>query len=162
MDDARFDRMTKWLAGRGSRRSLLGVGAAVATAFVARTRFATAAPYSVPLGGVCYHDRQCFNDYVAPRGGGLNPDFQEVYCAPNGFEYDGDFNCCRFDGGYCEWSEECCGDLDCIGNFCTSPPPVMCSAYLCTCDPYYNRCEPGLGCCPSEIGFVCAPWCYGG
>ena len=163
MDDARFDLIAKRLAGRRSRRGLLGVGAAVATALAARFRTASAAPFSVPLGGTCYRDRQCVNDYVAPRGGGLNPDLQVVYCADNGFWYDGDYNCCRYEGGFCGRDEECCGGLECIGGFCASgAPPTTCSAYLCGCDPYYNRCEPGLGCCPSEIGFVCAPWCYGG
>jgi hypothetical protein len=227
VDDTRFDLLAKRFAGKRSRRSLLGIAAAVAGAFAGRGQLASATPQSVPLGGVCYRDRQCINDYAPPRGAGLNPDFQVVYCADNGFSYDGDLNCCRTGGGACGRDEECCdtafcddgfcswgprfagsgdpcdantvcsaadasltcaynpdtGDHRCCAGeggrcfwdggccgylrctdagFCASAPRSGCPAYLCPCDPSFNQCEPGLGCCPSESGHVCAPWCYGG
>lgn len=117
MDPARFDRLSRRLA----RRHLIrGVGGGlVAISFGRVAAPASAAPNSVPLGGPCYHDRQCINDYVAPRGAGLNPDLQIVYCADNGHRRDGKTNCCRYDGGACSTSEDCCGYRGCYGGFCS-------------------------------------------
>ena len=123
MDAERFDQLTRRLSRGGSRRALLrGLGLAAGLVVAAGQESATeAAPNSVPRGGVCYRDRQCYNDYVAPRGAGLNPDLQIVYCADNGFWYDGEFNCCRYEGGFCDFDEECCGYRSCINNFCGFP-----------------------------------------
>ena len=120
MDGTRFDRLTRRFARGGTRRNLLrGIAAGLATVAAARERSdVDASPHSVPRGGVCYRDKQCINDYYAPGGAGLNPDLQEVYCRDNGFWYDGEFNCCRYEGGFCGRDEECCGDWSCIDGFC--------------------------------------------
>lgn len=125
MESQRFDRLTRRLARRASRRSALGGLGAVLAALATgpRADLARATPFSVPLGGACYRDKQCINDYVAPRGAGLNPDLQIVYCAENGFWYDGELNCCRFEGGFCRRDEECCGFRSCIDSFCSFPEP---------------------------------------
>jgi hypothetical protein len=124
MDDARFDRLARSFGRPSSRRATLRrLAGATALGLLARARPepAAARPYSVPRGGTCFHDRQCLNDYTPPRGAGLNPEYQVVYCADNGFSYDGDFNCCRYWGGFCDIDEQCCGDLSCIGGFCGYP-----------------------------------------
>ena len=121
MDEARFDRLARTFGRTASRRGVLAGGGALVAALAGRVRAASAAPFSVPLGGVCYRDRQCFNDYVAPRGGGLNPDLQVVYCADNNFSYDGEFNCCRYEGGFCGSDGECCGVNVCVDSFCRFP-----------------------------------------
>ncbi len=125
MESKRFDLLTRNFArGVSRRRALRGIAAIAAAATMARRPDpADAAPFSVPRGGACYRDRQCINDYVAPRGAGLNPDLQIVYCADNGFLYDGELNCCRYEGGFCDRDEECCGYRSCIGNFCGFPEP---------------------------------------
>lgn len=120
MDAKRFDRLTRRFASGGSRRNLLrGIAGGLAAAALARDFGGVeAAPHSVPRGGVCYRDQQCINDYYAPGGAGLNPDLQEVYCRDNGFWYDGELNCCRYEGGFCALDEECCGDWTCVDGFC--------------------------------------------
>ena len=117
---------------------------------------------AVCLGGVCA-TQQVFAGSGDPCGYG-----QECRAADTALTCDynattEDYRCCAYEGGRCASDEGCCGGLRCNGGFCVSDaPPTTCTAYLCGCDPYYNRCDPGLGCCPSEIGYVCAPWCYGG
>lgn len=124
MDDARFDRLARAFGRQTSRRGAVrGLAAAAGAMFLGRAGAgdAAAAPHSIPLGGACFQDRQCINDYIPPRGAGLNPEYQIVYCADNGFYYDGDFNCCRYWGGLCDVDEHCCGDLSCVGSFCGYP-----------------------------------------
>jgi len=118
----RFDTLTRRMARAGSRRTLLRAvaGGLAAAVFVRGRGDVDAAPNSVPRGGVCYHDRQCINDYYAPGGAGLNPLLQEVYCRDNGFWYDGELNCCRYEGGFCDYDEECCGGWSCVNGFCAS------------------------------------------
>lgn len=166
MQATRFDTMTRRMARGGSRRNLLrGVAGGLATAVFARARGDVAAqPNSVPRGGACYEDRQCINDYYAPGGAGLNPEWQEVYCRDNGFSYDGEWNCCRFSGGFCDRDEECCGVGYCVDGFCedqswiTAGPnslplgspcvsPEQCDATgsVRTCD--YNGIDEGGVCC---------------
>ena len=112
MDDARFDRIAKRLADRRSRRGLLAGGGALVAALAGRARAASAAPYSVPLGGVCYRDRQC-----VPSTPWDSPN-DIVYCATNGNDWDGDYNCCRSTGGRCQHDGECCAYLICADGFC--------------------------------------------
>lgn len=125
MKATRFDTLTRRMARAGSRRTLLrAVAGGLAAAVFVRVRGnVDAAPNSVPRGGVCYHDRQCINDYYAPGGAGLNPLLQEVYCRDNGFWYDGELNCCRYEGGFCDYDEECCGGWSCVNGFCGSWEP---------------------------------------
>lgn len=122
MDSERFDRLTRRLAAQASRRGLLrGIVGGIAATIALRGGDAEARPHSVWRGGVCLRVRQCYNDYIPPRGAGFNPDLQVVYCAFNGFSYDGEFNCCRYEGGFCDRDEECCGFRSCINRFCGFP-----------------------------------------
>ena len=43
-----------------------------------------------------------------------------MVCAWNGFDYDGDLNCCTYEGNRCGFDEACCGMASCIGGFCSS------------------------------------------
>ena len=43
-----------------------------------------------------------------------------MVCAWNGFDYDGDLNCCTYEGNRCGFDEACCGLASCIGGFCSS------------------------------------------
>jgi hypothetical protein len=120
VDKERFDRLTRAVSQAASRRGVLrGFGALVAgiLAGPAVSDEAAARLRSVPLGGVCYNDRQCYNEYVSTRRR-QNPDLQIVYCADNGFTYDGAFNCCRYSGGACYVDEDCCGTRVCAKQFC--------------------------------------------
>ena len=112
MDDGRFDRLAKRFAGTPSRRRLLAAVAATFSALGVGSHSASASPYSVPLGGACYRDRQCVPSTPRDSPNDL------VYCADNGHTYDGDFNCCRFDGGRCQYDAHCCGYLICAAGYC--------------------------------------------
>ena len=121
MDPTQFDRLTRAISHAASRRGVLGGVAAALTGFVATASGSegrAAAPHSVPLGGACYRDRQCHNDYVPTRHRHLNPDLQIVHCAENGFTYDGQFNCCRYSGGACYVDEDCCSTRVCVKQLC--------------------------------------------
>ena len=120
VDTIRFDRLAITVSRHVSRRSALhGLGAAVAG--IAAATFGreetNAAPYSIPLGGACYRDQQCFSDFIPTRRRQL-PLLQVVHCADNGFTHDGPFNCCRNTGGTCYVDEQCCGTRSCVRNFC--------------------------------------------
>ena len=112
MDHGRFDRLAKRFAGASSRRGLLAAAAASFSALGIGSRATSAAPYSVPLGGACYRDRQCVPS--TPRD---SPD-DLVYCAYNAQSYDGGYNCCRFDNGRCQFDGDCCGYLICADGYC--------------------------------------------
>lgn len=114
MDNARFDRLTKQLAGTRSRRGLLTMGLAGMAAAVGGGRSTAAAPYSVPLGGVCYRTRQC---QPSTPDDSLN---DLVYCADNDQWWDGEYNCCRYSGGRCYADGDCCGYLTCNAGYCSS------------------------------------------
>lgn len=88
-------------------RGLLGGGALVAVASL-RLPWAAARPGTSGPGEPCRHDRQC-----------LAADAPLV-CAWNGFGYDGDYNCCTFEGGRCFDDAGCCGYSICAGGFCIS------------------------------------------
>jgi hypothetical protein len=116
-----FDRLTRSVSRATSRRGVLrGLGAALAGLVVtsAESDAAARGSYTVPLGGACYHDRQCFNEYVPTHRRQRNPDLQIVYCEDNGFTYDGAFNCCRHSGGACYVDEDCCGTRSCVKQGC--------------------------------------------
>lgn len=113
MKPSRFDQFTRRAAARG----LIGALAGAALAAITREP-AAARPNSVPLGGVCYRSHQCINEYAASGGRGLNPDLQVPACASNGFDWDGDMNCCLWEGGFCRGDNECCGLLACNDGFC--------------------------------------------
>ena len=68
--------------------------------------------YSVPLGGVCYRDRQCVPSTPTDSPNDI------TYCADNGQYWDGDFNCCRYSGGACFGGSGCCGALLCTDGVC--------------------------------------------
>jgi hypothetical protein len=73
-----------------------------------------------PLGGACRHTNQCLHHAVVTRRAGRRSSRQAVYCADNGFRYDGAYNCCRNRGGSCERDEHCCGTrYFCRNKVCT-------------------------------------------
>lgn len=113
MESTRFDRFTRRAAMRGLAGAVVG---ALLEAAISEVAFARA--NSVPLGGVCYRDQQCINEYAASGGHGLNPELQIPYCMSNGFDWDGDMNCCHLEGGFCRGDNECCGLLACNAGFC--------------------------------------------
>ena len=122
MDGEEFDRLTRAVSRAASRRGLLRSLGAALTAVVAATvthEAAFGSAQSVPLGGACYSARQCFNEYLSTRHRQINPRLQTVYCAENGFTYDGVSNCCRNTGGACYADEHCCGILRCAKRLCT-------------------------------------------
>jgi hypothetical protein len=122
MDDKRFDAVTRALATEGSRRGALRAAViALPTLLSSLRRAETAAHHAkIPLGGACYHTNQCLHHVVATtRRARRRASRQAVYCADNGFRYDGAFNCCRYSGGRCERDEQCCGSRHfCRGGVC--------------------------------------------
>jgi hypothetical protein len=112
VDDRHFDAFARAMAGRATRRETLRRGAALAAApllAVLRGDSAAARHARISLGGACRHTNQCLH-HAPAHSGRRRPDPQWVYCAENGFRYDGHLNCCRNEGGTCERDEECCGD----------------------------------------------------
>ena len=115
MDSDRFDAVVRALAGHASRRGTLqGVAALAAASVLALVRTGTAGAHHgrIALGGACRHTNQCLHH--APASRRVRPSRQAVYCADNGFRYDGSFNCCRQQGGSCTRDEHCCG----VRHFC--------------------------------------------
>jgi hypothetical protein len=113
MDGERFDSLARVVARNGSRRGLLRglVGAVGLLVLGGRaTRVAAQSGYLGP-GEACYDDSQCGNTRYSP-----------MFCADNGFDYDGPLNCCAYEGGYCYSDERCCGIASCITGSCVSPP----------------------------------------
>jgi hypothetical protein len=111
VDDLQFDTLVRGLAAGTSRRTgiRLLAGAAAALVALARggdsgvlARRGTAGP-----GDPCRHDSQC-----------LGADAPLV-CAWNGFDYDGDLNCCTDEGNRCGFDEACCGLASCLGGVCS-------------------------------------------
>jgi len=123
MDPERFDLLTRRLVSTTSRRTVLQglTGGITGTVLAALGRGDTeAARSSIPLGGSCYRKSQCINEHVSRGRAALNSKLQVVYCADNGFTYDGDYNCCRYDGGSCTIDEHCCGYRSCDNRSCRS------------------------------------------
>ena len=155
MDDRRFDGLARSLGRTRSRRSAIGVLLATAAAVLGGKR-AGAQQGWVPIGGACYNTGQCIQDgyYIS------------IFCDDNGFDYDGQDNCCRYEG-YCQADEECCGASFCYQGQCTTrtttattadqarraqmttsaaPPPARSTArttgigYTACCAVYGDRC----------------------
>ena len=110
MDDRRFDAFVRAVAGGASRRGMLRGAAALAAVALGmiRTEVAGAHHSRTPLGGACRVTSQCLHHATTRARARRDP--QTVYCAYNGFHYDGDLNCCRLAGGGCTRDEDCCGD----------------------------------------------------
>ncbi len=106
MDEVRFDRLTRTIAaGRTRRAALRGLaGAVAAIGPLARAR--ADAQTTVPIGGACTSDSQCFAS--APG----------LICADNGIANDGTRNCCALDGGRCQFDGHCCGVSGCFDGVC--------------------------------------------
>ena len=85
MDQARFDSLARVVARHGSRRGLLrALAGALGLLVLGRHASLVAAQtgYLGP-GEACYDDSQCGNTRYSP-----------MFCADNGFDYDGALNCC--------------------------------------------------------------------
>ena len=83
MDTNRFDRLAIAVSRHVSRRTVLhGLGAVVAGVVAAALGHeeTEAAPYSIPLGGACYRDKQCFSDFIPTRRQQMQQ-LQVVHCA---------------------------------------------------------------------------------
>lgn len=157
MDNERFDRWTKALAGRRSRRSALGILAAGAATFVA-SRSSAAAQIGTPdgmCGGIagfpCPEGYTC----VDAAGDGCDPNAGGADCA--GVCVPVDYNpcaailciegttCCPQCGGVCVP-----GDVDCAAVDCA--PTEQCNQAICgpgeyCCNESCSRCVPiGEGC----------------
>ena len=111
MDDQRFDSLARSLAGRRSRRAL-GRGLLSGGILLAATQFrlpGVAARHGMSgPGEPCRTDNQCLAADTA------------LVCAWNGFNDDGDYNCCTYEGGRCADDRGCCGYSVCAGGFCAS------------------------------------------
>jgi len=118
VDDRRFDGLIRALTERGSRRGTLrGLTSLVATVLAVMREAETVARHAMtPLGGPCYHTNQCLHHGVVTRRVRRRLSRQAVYCADNGFRYDGPLNCCRYGGGTCQRDQQCCGSR----HFCRS------------------------------------------
>jgi hypothetical protein len=118
VDDRRFDSLTRVLAAGDSRRGLLRAAVVAVPTMLALLRGAETAAHhaKTPLGGACYHTNQCLHHAVATRRVSGRSSRQAVYCAANGFRYDGALNCCRYEGGSCQRDQECCGSR----HFCSN------------------------------------------
>ncbi len=154
MDGRQFDGLARSL-GRSrsrSRRNAIGVLLATAAAVLGGKR-ATAQQGWVPIGGACYNTGQCIQD----------GDYISVFCDDNGFAYDGEHNCCRYQG-YCQADEECCGTSFCYQGQCTveadgigsaGPDPVQGLPLGAQCS-FAAQCEGGgyYVDCANNGGFV--------
>jgi hypothetical protein len=121
VDDQLFDGLTRALATGGSRRRLLLGAVGVVPTVLAVLRVAETAAHhaKTPLGGACYHTNQCLHHAVVTRRARRRSYRQAVFCADNGFRYDGTLNCCRYGGGLCQRDEHCCGSRHfCRGGVC--------------------------------------------
>jgi hypothetical protein len=170
MENRRFDNLARTLGRTRSRRSAIGVLLATA-ATVLGGKQAGAQQGWVPIGGACYNTGQCIQD---------GPSIS-VFCDDNGFGYDGDVNCCRYEG-YCQADEHCCGASFCYQGQCTTFPDdtdyrgpgeacfsddqcraasgaLYCAdngfGYTACCAVYGDRCAADDGCC-GDLG------CFGG
>ena len=154
-----FDTLARTVAGSGSRRGLLrGLAGTVGLLVTGRraSHVAAQSGYLGPGDG-CWDDSQCANLQSSP-----------LFCADNGFDYDGPLNCCTYEFGDCDSDEGCCGAAGCIDGSCTSTPStgdlesfVTCSGLGCTCvSGAQLACDGGLVCCPqgdSGLLGVCLP-----
>ena len=112
MDERQFDTLTRFLATGTSRRSgirlLTGAGAALLALARGRDSSVLARHGTAGPGDPCRTDSQC-----------LGADAPLV-CAWNAYGYDGELNCCTYEGNRCGSDAACCGTASCIGGFCSS------------------------------------------
>jgi len=130
MIDERFDRLTRALAGKVSRRASLGILAGGVLAGLAQGRRdeTSVSAQQINLnqtgwgfspGESCVNDYQCDNSF---------PELGITYCAENGSDgpYGPDTVCCRVEGGACGGPlsarhDLCCFYLLCMGGVCGWP-----------------------------------------
>jgi hypothetical protein len=145
MDPDRFDHLTRTVARRSRREALRALAGAAAALLAITRRSAQAMQATVPIGGVCYHSSQCRDD------GGFGP----VYCDDNGFTYDGDFNCCRYEGGFCgELDENCCGTLVCLDAHCTDVSYYRGAGEPCSSADQCRAASGALYCADNGFGYT--------
>jgi hypothetical protein len=159
MDDRQFDSLARRLGRRSGRRGavrgLVGGLAAGGLAIARGRRAAAQGCCYLAAGDPCYDDRQC----------AANPNnvaYQPMFCADNGFAYDGPFNCCAWAGYQCAFDEGCCGALVCVDNACREPLSTGTAALgdPCTFDGDCSQDFPELGApiC-ADTGFGAATCC---
>ncbi len=140
MDDRRFDRLARELAGLRSRRLLLrGLAGGATAALLAAARGGKAVAHHgvAGPGDPCSSNSQCVGA-DAP-----------LVCADNGFANDGPYNCCTYVGSNCGFDEACCGSATCVQGTCTN---MACSGEGCACQPNSPNCDQGLICCGQADG----------
>jgi hypothetical protein len=89
---------------------------------------------SLGPGDACTDDSEC-----------LGADAPLV-CAWNGFGYDGDYNCCTYEGSRCGFDAACCGLSVCNNGRCASVPDIRGPG-----DP----CQPGSTCIGADAPLTC-------
>src|SRR5215217_6370556 len=146
MDDRQFDTWTRALGSDTSRRTGLRLLAGAGAALVALTRGradVTARRGSAGPGDPCRSSSQC-----------LGADAPLV-CDWNGFGYDGELNCCTYEGNRCGFDAACCGTASCIGGSCSSESPSSCTGVGCACmTGTFSPCDYGLQCCAIYPGLA--------
>jgi hypothetical protein len=101
-------------------------------------------------GDPCYDDRQCALN-------ANNVAYQPMFCADNGFDYDGPLNCCAWEGYQCGIDEGCCGSLLCIDYACQDPASTGWATLGDFCA-YQSDCSQAY---PELGGLTCADNGYG-
>jgi hypothetical protein len=114
MDGRTFDRLTRAAITRRAAGRGVIAGAIAVVLGIRRGDPVAAKPYSVPLGDACYRTIQC-----SPSASMRVED--EISCADNLIDWDGEFNCCRWRGGQCWDDTHCCGQNECIRGYCYPP-----------------------------------------
>lgn len=140
MDEQRFDDLARKLGGGRSRRGLLRglAGALGLTLFGSRIQEGAAQYGSLGPGDPCYDDGQC---------SALVMNYSPLFCADNGFDYDGPLNCCTYEEGFCFSDEGCCGNLVCdVDQRCRSTSSYLGPGELCNSSLECNESVTGLSC----------------
>jgi hypothetical protein len=106
--EPRFDAWTRMFADLRSRRDVARVMIGAAALLLAGR--------NVP-GTSAHHGRSGPGEPCRTNGQCLGADAPLV-CAWNGFDYDGELNCCTYEGNRCGFDEACCGLATCRAGRC--------------------------------------------
>lgn len=115
MDGRRFDNLTRAVADRRTRRSLVRALALAFSPLAPGRQIAGAVAQTGYLGPgeACFDSSQCGDTR-----------YSQMFCDDNGYDYDGPLNCCTYQYGYCYSDEGCCGSLVCVEGSCSDPAMV--------------------------------------